>query len=105
MKELTKEQYEILKKYERNLKTAVYSDYSRNMMTKDLKTILGIYDDVTEIPHSISFSCGSCQLGLLKRIGKIYFQYEDKLKKEAEEAKKSKNVKKTVKKAPSTKTK
>ena len=68
-----KTEMKTLKKYENNFKTALYSDYSRNMMRTDLEKIVGIYEKKLGHTYSMNYSCGACQLKLLKLVGKIYF--------------------------------
>lgn len=72
--ELLENEIDILKKYEDRLRTAYYSDYSRNVPSTDLNTLRNIYNKVMCTNYQFNMSCSTCQLNFLKRLGKWYFE-------------------------------
>lgn len=62
-----------LKKYESNLRTAYFSDYSRNIPTAVLQKMEQIYYNETGDAITTNYSCGNCILKSLKKIGKWWF--------------------------------
>lgn len=70
----TVEELQTLKKYESNLRTAVYEDYSRNIPGEGIQEMISIYEKVTGGKVLERMSCGACQLNFLKRLGKMYLE-------------------------------
>lgn len=73
MKKQSNEELNILSKYELNFKQAA-NGYIRGIYTKDLEVLIPIANKY-KITLS-NKSCGSCVLGFMKSLGKVY----DKLK-------------------------
>ena len=71
---MTKQDRNFLKEYELNFKTAVNSDYSRNMPTAAIQKLEQIYFNETGITLKTNYTCGHCVLKTLKTIGKWYFE-------------------------------
>lgn len=70
---MTDENFEFLSKYSKCYKTAETSNYSSAIPTKDLLKMDEIYKE--EKGNSIkpkNFSCPSCNLTFLKKIGKLW---------------------------------
>ena len=80
---MTKQDRNFLKEYELNFKTAVNSDYSRNMPTAAIQRLEQIYFNETSIALKTNYTCGHCVLKTLKTIGKWYSHCIMKLLKEA----------------------
>lgn len=71
---MTKEQMDILSQFEDRFRTAVYSDYARNLSTRKLDEIRNIWDEAfPDQPLNTNWSCSHCVLDFLRRVGKIYF--------------------------------
>lgn len=64
----------ILSKYEQNLRTAYYSDYSRNMPRIAIEEIEKVVYDELGTSQTLNYNCSYCILKLLKQAGKIYFE-------------------------------
>lgn len=70
----------IFERYERNLSTAYFQDWSRNMGTEDLTRLREAYLDETGIDYPGSIGgCASCQLRFLKTVARWWFSEKDKL--------------------------
>lgn len=70
MYELTVEDKELLKSLETPLKTALESDYARNIGTSKMNALKALYERITGVKYPYTGSCASCQLRLLKRVAK-----------------------------------
>lgn len=82
---MTREQYEILKKYERNITTATQSNYIRGMNSTALNELDGIYRQLFGVGSKIPTGCSHCVVTDLKRIGAEYFRYQKVLERTEEE--------------------
>lgn len=69
---LTKEDFTILKEYEKTFHQAVYSDFLRVVDFSILSKIMKIYTKYTG-DNNINLSCSSCILKYIKKMGVIYF--------------------------------
>lgn len=76
-----KRYFEKLQRFENNFLTALRSDYTRNVIVADRKLLNEIYNDLTGECKNLPVTCSVCWLDLLKKLGKLYFDY-----KEAQEA-------------------
>lgn len=85
MKAFTKEQLDILAKWEPSFFTATVSKYYRNISSKSLDTIKSVYDEVADKPYSANWSCNHCVLAFLQTVGKKYFEDLDAFKTKAAE--------------------
>ena len=68
----------LLSKYEQNLKTALYSDYSRNMPRASLVEIEKVVFDETGKSLNTNYNCSHCIMKLLKEAAKLYFNENGK---------------------------
>ena len=88
---MTKEDFEILKQYESQLKTSQVG-YIRGLYSKDVKILQEIcshYGIKLTNPN-----CSSCVLGVVKQISNLYFEYEQSINlKPKLKTKKTKNKK------------
>lgn len=82
--------YKALSKYEDRFYCAVYSDYVRNIGSRELTDLISTYNDITGNRLTISNpSCGACVLRVFRTIGKYYFDQKDqKVQKEKNQKKK-----------------
>ena len=71
--------YKTLSKFEDRLYTAVYSDYVRNIGSRDLTDLISTYNEITGNHLTISNpSCSACVLRVFRTIGKYYFDEKEK---------------------------
>ena len=70
MKNLSTEELNLLSKYEKQFRTAVYSRYLRAMP-------VSFYDDFIKIAKEqgvrVNLNCGECMLNAVSTIGRLYF--------------------------------
>lgn len=85
--------YKALSKYEDRFYCAVYSDYVRNIGSRELNELISTYNEITGNHLTISNpSCGACVLRVFRTIGKYYFDQKAADQKAADQ--KEKNNKK-----------
>ena len=85
--------YKQLSKYEDRMYTAVFSDYVRNIGSRELNELISTYNEITGNHLTISNpSCGACVLRVFRTIGKYYFDQKAADQKAADQ--KEKNQKK-----------
>lgn len=78
MAQLTKENYEKLKPYERHLVSA-YKNSFVHMSGSDFQVVAGIYKDVYgESLTRSQMNCNSCRLSTLRKLGELYSKYTEK---------------------------
>ena len=71
--------YKVLSKFEDRLYTAVYSNYVRNIGSRELNELISTYNEITGNHLTISNpSCGACVLRVFRTIGKYYFEEKEK---------------------------
>lgn len=74
--------YKQLSKYEDRMYTAVFSNYVRNIGSKELNELISTYNEITNNHLTISNpSCAVCVLRVFRTIGKYYFDQKDADKK------------------------
>lgn len=82
---LTESEINMLKKYEDRMRTAVYSDYSRNIISSDLESLRNIYNKTHNTDYRLNKTCSVCQLNFLRLLGKWYFDNKENLIRVVEE--------------------
>jgi hypothetical protein len=85
MVKLTKEQFELLSKFDSDLRSAYYSHTVLGMKVDDLRTLMNLYTSLGYMQQSIT--CHYCVVNFLSTLGSLYFaevqkQSEEKLKQE-----------------------
>lgn len=66
--------YKNLSQYEDRFYTAVYSDYVRNIGSRELTDLISTYNEITGNHLTISNpSCGACVLRVFRTIGRYYY--------------------------------
>lgn len=70
---LTKEQKEQLKRYEKHLHSAFYADYVVGLPASDVRVLFGIFNKIYSA-HETNYSCNFCVLNVCKRLGRLYYQ-------------------------------
>lgn len=71
---MTQEDIKYLEAYEQHFKTAINSNYTRNVVSSALDRMLEIYQKETGTSYRLCKSCTSSILNFLKQIGKLYFK-------------------------------
>lgn len=71
---MTKEDLQLLSEYETNFKTAINSNYTRNIVKSKIEKMLEIYKRETGENYILCTHCSSSVLTFLKKIGKLYFE-------------------------------
>lgn len=75
--QLTDNEIDIILKCEDRLKTAVFADYARNLISSDLERLRQIYSKVIGSDYKLNGSCASCQLSFLKQMGRWWFENKE----------------------------
>lgn len=76
MRELTNEEYEELKKYDRHFITAIEGQYIYNMSPSEASIIFNIYNKVF-CKFEKNLYCMSCRLRIVQLLGKLYFERKE----------------------------
>ena len=80
---LTPAQMAALAPYERNMKTAVESDWTRGLGSTGAKVLGRILREVAGGPSHVDLSCPDCVLRLCRRVGRWYFDTQEKEREKA----------------------
>lgn len=83
-KRLTPAQLVSLEPYEKNMQTAVFSDWTRGIGQTGITVLAQVRDEVTGQKMFVNRSCPFCLLDLVRTVGRWYF--EDKAAAAAREA-------------------
>lgn len=81
---MTEEQFQILARYEDNLRTAMTRKWARHPGTTAVKTIYAILTELTGPRPRLNAMCQSCVLSTLSDAGKLYFAEKERREKEVE---------------------
>lgn len=76
---MTKEDIQFLSEFEPNFKTAINSNYSRNIVKSKLEKMLEIYKRETGRNYSLCTHCTTSILTFLRLIGEVYFDHKNDL--------------------------
>lgn len=75
---MNKETYERLKPYYIHLRRGYKGNYVFGLLQKDFDVLYEIYKNLGGNAQ-LRYTCNSCNLQLLKFLGKLYFEYEENL--------------------------
>ena len=75
---INKETYERLKPYYIHLRRGYKGNYVFGLLQKDFDVLFEIYKELGGNAQ-LRYTCNSCNLQLLKFLGKLYFEYEESL--------------------------
>lgn len=70
---INKNDIKFLKQYEDRFRTALNSNYVRNIPSSDVERMTLIYYNVTGNKLGYVANCGSCILSICKSVGRLYF--------------------------------
>ena len=92
---MNKETYERLKPYYIHLRRGYKGNYVFGLLQKDFDILFEIYKQLGGNAQ-LRYTCNSCNLQLLKFLGKLYFEYEENMvvSDETKEKKKTRGRKK-----------
>lgn len=76
---INKSTYNKLKKYEVHLRRGYNGGYVYGLYQNDFDELYEIYKSVGGTQR-LKYSCSSCTLQLLKFLGKLYYEFDEKLK-------------------------
>ena len=83
MRKFCKEDYDLVKSYEKDFTKAIESRYCTGLLKEELEVISKVYRET--LNRQANLSCGACVLQMMTSVGRLYFSY-----KEQEEIKKEK---------------
>ena len=75
---INKETYERLKPYYIHLRRGYKGNYVFGLLQKDFDVLFEIYKQLGGNAQ-LRYTCNSCNLQLLKFLGKLYFEYEENM--------------------------
>ena len=75
---MNKEIYERLKPYYIHLRRGYKGNYVFGLLQKDFDVLFEIYKELGGNAQ-LRYTCNSCNLQLLKFLGKLYFEYEENM--------------------------
>lgn len=78
---MTADEYNYLKRFENNFKTAEESGYSRNISREGRRKLKAIAEKETGKPYEGNIYCSTCLVSLLLTVKKYYDKYQNKLSK------------------------
>ena len=84
-KKFTKEQMKVLSKYEKNLESAYYGNWCRNMTSKAISEVHDVILESQGVSVGGRSNCGACILELMQYAGRLYFEQLKIEKEESEE--------------------
>lgn len=84
--ELTKEQYEKLIPYEKEIKSA-YRNSFVHMAGSEFQKIAAIYAEIFPPLRKSQMGCNTCRLNTLRKLGELYINYTEEHKDEKKEKK------------------
>ena len=93
MREMTKEIYEKLQPFESHLNRGFYGKYYYALRRPDFNKLVEIYRSLG-FTQAMDYSCGRCILTLTSTLGRVYFEYKNKMEENAKQE--AKNAKKRV---------
>lgn len=70
---MIKEDMKWLSQFESNFRTAIHSNYSRNVLESQLRRMVEIYEKETGKRYSLCYHCSTQVLYFLKDMGKLYY--------------------------------
>lgn len=82
---MTIKQYSQLKPFEQYLSSAVNGSYVRALGSTTREQLHIIYKEIFKEESTLLYSCSSCVIKGLKRLGEAYFEFKNKLTKRNKE--------------------
>ena len=93
---MTKQDYELLGRYEMHFVRAMESSYCRYIPLSDMKRMVEIYKQTSPNAH-YNIACAKCKLNLLKDVGRLYFAEKEKRTNKKHGSKREKQAKSCAK--------
>ena len=76
---INKSTYNKLKKYQVHLRRGYKGNYIYGLLQKDFDVLFEIYKELGG-RENLRYTCTSCCLRLIKFLGKLYYEFDEKLK-------------------------
>ena len=76
---IDKKTYNKLKKYEVHLRRGFKGNYVFGFLQSEFDELYKIYKQLG-FKNSLKYTCNSCNLILCKTLGKLYYEYDEKIK-------------------------
>lgn len=76
--EITREQFDELKKIEKHLHTAYYDNFLSGVKSDDLTTAGILWQQIYGKYEALNFRCSSCTMNVFYKLGRLYFNSIEK---------------------------
>lgn len=90
MRKFTKDDYDLVKKYEKDFTRAIESRYCTGLLKEELEVVSKVY--IATLNRQANLSCGGCVLQMMTSVGRLYFAYKKEAAAAEEELKKEKKT-------------
>ena len=90
MRKFNKDDYELVKSYEKDFTRAIESRYCTGLLKEELEVVSKVYRET--LNRQANLSCGACVLQMMTSVGRLYFAYIKETAAAEEEQKKEKKV-------------
>lgn len=88
MRQFNKDDYELVKAYEKDFTKAIESRYCTGLLQEELDVVHRIYGEC--LNRQANLSCGGCVLQMMTSVGRLYFGFKKKMEEEEAARKASK---------------
>jgi hypothetical protein len=90
MRKFTKDDYDLVKKYEKDFTRAIESRYCTGLLKEELEVVSKVY--IATLNRQANLSCGGCVLQMMTSVGRLYLAYKKEAAAAEEELKKEKKT-------------
>lgn len=90
MRKFNKEDYELVKSYEKDFTRAIESRYCTGLLKEELEVVSKVYRET--LNRQANLNCGACVLQMMTSVGRLYFAYIKETAAAEEEQKKEKKI-------------
>lgn len=90
MRKFNKDDYELVKSYEKDFTRAIESRYCTGLLKEELEVVSKVYRET--LSRQANLSCGACVLQMMTSVGRLFFAYKKETAAAEEEQKKEKKV-------------
>lgn len=90
MRKFNKDDYELVKSYEKDFTRAIESRYCTGLLKEELEVVSKVYRET--LNRQANLSCGACVLQMMTSVGRLFFAYKKETAAAEEEQKKEKKV-------------
>ena len=86
MRKFNKDDYELVKSYEKDFTRAIESRFCTGLLKEELEVVSRVYKET--LSRQANLSCGACVLQMMTSVGRLYFAYKKETADDEEEQKK-----------------